>query len=66
MADACLKELAVRKGRTGNFRARVSTVVGFFVEFIDTFSMIDSVVIVLCWVADHADLIMLIDEVACK
>ena len=44
----------------------MSTVVGFFVEFIDAFSMVDSVVITLCWVVDHTDLIMLIDEIAFK
>lgn len=36
----------------------------FFVQFVDAFSLIDAVVILLCRVADHADLVVLVDEVA--
>lgn len=65
VSDACCEELAFGKMR-GPFRAYVSTVVGFFVDFIDAFSMVEFVVIFLGGVADHADLIMFVDEVAFK
>ena len=38
----------------------------FFVELIDTLSLVDPVLVPLCGVANHADLVALVDEVAVK
>jgi hypothetical protein len=43
-----------------------STVESFFIEFIDAFSLVDSILILFCGVADHPDLVLLVDEVAIK
>jgi hypothetical protein len=44
----------------------IGTVVSFFVEFIDSFSLMNTILILFCGVADHADLVLLIYEVAVK
>jgi len=44
----------------------VGTVESFFVEFIDAFSLVDTVLILLCGVVDHPNLVLLVDEVAVK
>lgn len=43
-----------------------STVVSFFVEFVDAFSLVDSVLVSLFGMADHANLVILVNEVALR
>jgi hypothetical protein len=49
---------------TEGLRVSGSTVMGFLVELIDTISLIDLVLVFLLGMADHADLVVLIDEIA--
>ncbi len=63
MADARCEGLASWRVEW-ELRECASTVVRFFEELIDTFSMVDFVVISLCRIVDHADLVMFVDEVA--
>lgn len=39
---------------------------GFFVELVDAVALVDLVLVSFCWVVDHTDLVMLVDEVAAK
>jgi hypothetical protein len=57
--------LRVEGGEVG-VSVGVGTVESCFVEVIDSISLIDAIVIIFCGVADHPDLVLLVDEVAVR